>query len=100
MNGKVHGGVSTVHGGGGSGPKTISASSRLDNHHAHAHAHDATAPIFARLVDDGSALSRRHHHHQGVADNGGGGVEAGTRYSAKLLSCPNIAVRCDIVEYL
>lgn len=46
------------------------------------------APIFKRLVQDDSSTEA------------GSGAEAGTRYQAKLLSCPNIAVRCDIVEYL
>ena len=47
---------------------------------------DTNAPIFKRLVDDCLVESDDH--------------SSSSRYSAKLLSCPNIAVRCDIVEYL
>ena len=52
---------------------------------------DSHAPIFNRLIQDGNG---------GLTGGLEGTAEPGTRYSAKLLSCPNIAVRCDIVEYL
>jgi hypothetical protein len=55
---------------------------------------DGTA---AQLTRTAAHLTRTATH---LTRTGGGGGGGGGGRSNKLVSCPNIAVKCDVVEYL
>ena len=51
----------------------------------------AILPIFQKLLTE---------RHKSASSGGGGGAAAAGRYGASVASCPNISIKCDIVEYL